>query len=469
MALLAAGAVLRLVLLASYTPAYLSYPDTWGYAKAAAGPLFMDDWIRPAGYPAVLAALHALWASLTFVIVVQHVVALATAALAYATLLRMGAPRWVALVPAAVLALTLDSIYFEHTLLSETWFTLLVTAALYAATRSLEPGATAGWALGCGALLATATAVRGMGLFLIPVYVLVLLLGDGRARERLRRAAMVGVAAGALLLGYAAVQHSQNGYFGLTEGSGWATYARAAPFADCRQFTPPRGTEGLCDPTDARLRPGPDWYAWSPNAPARPLFGGPPQHSRIVGSFGRAAIRAQPRAYVRAVATDLWRYVDPDAGIDRIGDGDPPSRLDISHRKPIFEQLNATQVERLYGPVDVHVSRAVDWLAAIQRVVRVHGVLVLAALLLSLAGLALTRGRARAHVLLLAGTAVVPIVLATATTIYNWRYIVPLLPALTAAGALGAALATGRVMATLRIRSRRPLPRRSPARVGGRS
>ncbi len=87
---------------------------------------------------------------------------------------------------------------------------------------------------------------------------------------------------------------------------------------------------------------------------------------------------------------------------------------------------------------------------------RVHGPLVLLCVLLSVAGLVLARGRQRAVILLLAGTAIVPVALASATTVYNWRYIVPLLPALAAAGALGAQVLAAR-WAKGRARERRTM------------
>ena len=55
-------------------------------------------------------------------------------------------------------------------------------------------------------------------------------------------------------------------------------------------------------------------------------------------------------------------------------------------------------------------------------------------------------------ILLLAGTALVPVVLATATTVYNWRYAVPLLPSLVAAGAFGAHVLATRIALIVRAR-----------------
>ncbi len=443
--LVAAGVALRLALILSFTPAYLGYPDTWGYVKAARGPLFMDDWFRPAGYPAFLTALHAVWSSLTFAIVVQHLLGIATALLSYATVRRLGAPRWVAVVPAAVILLSLDVIYFEHTLLSEALFALLAMASLYALARSLG-GTAVAWAAAAGLLAALATTVRGAGLFAIPVLVVVALLAP---RPRLLRAGAVAVTALAVLLGYAAVNQSQTGTFGLTEGSGWATYARAAPFADCRVFAPPRGTKGLCETSDARDRGTPDHYSWG-DSPGTRLFDGPPYHAELVGSWGRAAILAQPRAYLGAVAADLWSFVDVSGKNRRAG----PAALDLDGRAYDGESLNRTQVEPYYGAYTLEAHGAGTF-GAIQRIVRVHGLLVLLAVVLSLLALPFAAARERLGILLLGGTAVVSIAMATATTVYTWRYAVPVLSLLMASGAWGAHVLAARL-------ARRSAPEEAP-------
>lgn len=452
LAVLVAGAGLRLALLLSYTPANLAYPDVWGYVKAADGPLFMDDWIRPAGYPAVLVALHAISDSLTFTIVVQHVIGLLTAALAYFTVLRLGAPRLVALVPAVVLAIGLDHLYFEHTLLSETVFTLTLFAALYAIARGLEPGAGGprpAWLAAAGVLLGLAVTVRTAALFVLPVFLLAALLAPPQPwRRRLGAATAVAAGAAVVCVAYAAVQSSQNGFFGLAEGGGWATYARVAPFADCRTFTPPAGTAGLCESSDTRTRPGPDFYAWDPASPARRRFGGPPAHAAEVGAFGRAVLAAQPKAYASAVLTDLWRYVDADAGHDRKEDGGGPEGVAIvpdPGRYAGATRTNREAVQAYYGPVRTEVGGAARTLTDAQSVLRVHGVMVLAALLLALVALPPADRRRRIALLLLGGTAVVPVVVATATTLYNWRYLVPFDPLLMAAAALGLATLYERV------------------------
>ncbi len=247
---------------------------------------------------------------------------------------------------------------------------------------------------------------------------------------------------------------------GLADGSGWATYSRAAPFADCREFTPPPGTEGLCETTDVRDRGTAEDYSWL-DSPATRLYGGPPHHSEEVGAFGWAAIRAQPRAYADAVATDLWSFVSPTPENRRMG----PAGIELDRREFTGEPVNRTAVEPYYGAYTLEIHDGVEALGAVQRVVRVHGPLVLIALLLSLAALPFADARRRVAILLLAGVAVVPVVVATATTAYAWRYAVPTLGLLMAAGALGADVLVRRSAAAQKAPHRLDARKRGDAAV----
>jgi hypothetical protein len=446
------GLGLRLALTFSYTPAYLSYIDSWGYAQEAAGPLFIPNFYRPAGYSAFLAGLHVVTGSLRETVAIQHLLGLGTAGILYAAMLRLGEPRWVALVPAAVAALTLDGIYFEHTLLSEWLFLLLLAAALLAAAGSAEPRSatrrTLALAAATGVLLGLATTVRGNGLFAIPVFMLALLIrpADGW-RARILSPMAVGAGAAVIILGYVTVQYRETDYWGLTDGHGWALYGRAAPFADCRAFTPPAGTRRLCERSDARVRSGPQYYFWNGNSPAFLLFPrGPTSGDETLGSFGRAAILGQPKAYLRAVGRDLWRYVAPDSGSGKLpGFGSPPASLDLRTRVPHWEEFNRKAVDPLYNrPPPIRLRGLVQDLGAIQAVVRVHGVLILAATVLTLVALPL-RGRQRVTLLMCGGVVIVCLVGSTAVQLYNWRYAVPFLPFLLASGAVGARVLTERI------------------------
>ena len=349
-------------------------------------------WIRPAGYPALLAGLHAIWGSLSLVIVLQHLMGLATAVLAYATMLRAGAPKWVALVPAAVLALTLDAIYYEHTLLSETPFTLLVSGALYCGVRALEPRAGIGWAVASGLLVGLATTFRGIALFVIPVFVVVLLLRDGGWRRNRPARPLRRPLRGPAPRRRGARRTARTGTSG-SPGQRLVDVCARAPFADCRVFDAAAGDRGAVRSARRPHRPGPDWYAWDPDSPGQRAVQGPAERVRA-GRRVRprrdrgAAARVRQRGRDRHVALRGSRH----RGRPRLN-GDPPDALDLTTRSRSFEAHNLTQVEPLYGDVDIEVDGAVGALADVQSVVRVHGPLVLASLLLALAGLAFAAGR----------------------------------------------------------------------------
>ena len=433
------GVLFRLALIYAISPAHLNYIDSWGYAKEADGPLFLPRFYRPAGYSAFLGAAAAVWPNLQATILLQHALGLLTAVAFYASLLRLGQPRWVALVPAAVVALTGDVLYFEHTLLSEWYFMGLLAAALFMVsgfvTRETSTRHALLWAAGAGLAIGLASTARGAGMFAVPVFALAVALRPAAGlRARLLPAAAVAVAAGAVLLTYMGLQHRETDYFGFTDGRGWATYARAAPFADCTAFNPPEGTEVLCEKSDARLRLGPDHYMWDADSPALKLYpAGAPTNDTLFERFGRAAILGQPKAYSKAVANDLWRFVDADG---RQGFGQPPWSLNLRERNVNWEQYNRQSVDPLYGPAEIRYRPSSQQVGRVQEVLRVHGPLVLIATLLTLLAVPFARGH-RIALLLLGGTALTSLLLSVMTQGYNWRFAVPVLPFLLASGAVG--------------------------------
>jgi len=456
--LLVLGVVVRAVLVGAISPAHLNYIDSWGYAKEADGPLFLPHFYRPAGYSAFLAVLAAIWPNLQATILLQHALGLLTAVLVYAAMLRLGQPRWVALVPAAVITLSGDVLYFEHTLLSEWLFMGLLVGALFLAAgltqRPVAVRRALALAAGAGLLLGMASTVRGTGMFVVPVFAVVALL---RPTEGLRARGLPAVAlvlaAGAVLLVYAGAQYRATDYFGFTEGRGWALYARVAPFADCSAFTPPAGTRVLCEKTDARTRMGPDHYMWDEDSPARRAVGGagPPAQDELMGRFGRAVALGQPKAYARAIARDLWRFVDPDG---RVGFGQPPWSLNLSERNIPWEQFNRMAVDPLYGPAELTFRpTAQRRFGRGQELSRVPGALVLLATVLTLVAFPFAGRGTRLALLALGGSAFAGLVLSVAAQGYNWRFAVPFLPLLLASGAVGARVVVLR-LASLRARRR---------------
>ena len=258
--------------------------------------LMFDDPARTAGYSMFLAGLDPFTRDLDVILVIQHLIGIATGLLAYATIRRVGAPVWAGVAAAAAVLLTFDQVLVEHTLISEVLFTFVLVAALYAGVRALEePRALFGpvttqhmWLVATGVLIALSAWVRGVSSPLIPAIALFFALAiPGPVWSRIGRGALAGGAGMAVLLVYFALNSNATGTFGMTQATGWALYWRVAPFADCAQFTAPNGPEDICEQSPIDTRSGPDFYSWSERSPARRVFGYPPAGDDVLGEFGR--------------------------------------------------------------------------------------------------------------------------------------------------------------------------------------
>ena len=435
-ALFGAGAALRVAAMATFSPAWYVNPDSMGYVMAAHGDLWSQVG-HPVGYPLFLRGLHAVSDHLALVTVVQHGLGLATAALLYLAARELGANRLVAAVPAGVVLLSGDQLFYEQAVLSEAPFTFLVAAMVYAAARSARGGA--GWVLAAGVALGLANGVREVALFMAPVvFGWTLWQGPpGRGRRALRTGGGV-VATAALVAVYVLAQQDATGDGGLSRTAGWSAYARTAQFADCADFTPPAGTAALCERTPSAERPGPSFYHWNPASPAWKAFGGPPAGDALLGRFGRAAVLHQPLTYLGTVAADELRYAGLHVGTEHPFGGTGADGLVFAHGAEFRAPANAA-LDPVYADVGPRTAPASDALDRYQHVVRVHPALLGLLVLLALAGLVTCTGRARAAVVLFGATALVLIVVPPLTLIWAWRYGVPAHGLLAGAAAFGAA------------------------------
>jgi hypothetical protein len=437
-ALLLAALVLRVFAMVAYDPMVLTMSDSTAYVWDAAGNAYADA-VRPAGYSFFLRVAHVFADDVRFTIGLQHVLGLASAALLYLTTRRLGGSRWLSLIPAAAIALSGDQIMLEHTLLSEPPFTLLVCAAMYAAVRTLDARLPATWAAFAGLLVAAATTVRTVGLILVPLIALWACLSiPGPPHRKLISGGAVLAAAAVVLGTYAGFQDRSVGTWSLSRTSGWALYSRVAPFADCREFTPPDGTRFLCESTPPESRPGPDHYGWV-GGPARERFGGPPNGDAQLRDFAEAVVLHQPIDYARAVAKDTIRYFVPSWGFDRPAAGVGPELFLFDRRAPGYEEKIEEVVESYYEPFNLRLSPGgVRALTDYQELFRVHGVLLLEFLALGAVGLFVTAGRQRRGLILLLGAAAALLVLPAATTVYSARYTLPVEGLAAASAALAA-------------------------------
>jgi 4-amino-4-deoxy-L-arabinose transferase-like glycosyltransferase len=442
--LVVAGVGLRLATMVAYGPALVGYPDSAVYITGARGDLFWDP-LRVAGYSAFLRVVHAVNAELSFTPLVQHALGVGTALLLYATVRRVGGSPWVALVPAAIVLLGGDQVFFEHALLSETLYTFLTAAGVYAAARALG-GAAAGWAAALGALLALAATVRLAGLVLIaPALLWLLLVPAERTRTRLLRAGSGAAAAAVVLLAYLVAAHGHHGDWTFARNGGYNFYGRAATFAECDEFDPPAGTEVLCEDTPATDRSSAQYYIFS--GPAVRHFGEPqvgsppPENVEKVTEFGRRAALAQPLDWLAAAGRDFTRYVSP--GSFRPRDATPSAEeyVEFLLVDPAWVVPNLDSASK-YWSTPRAASERRAWTGRLRdyaSLTRLEGVPVALLLLLAIAAPFVRRGIQRRGALLLAGTALLLLVVPVFTINYDGRFAVPAYGFLGAAAALGAA------------------------------
>ena len=460
--LLLLGLELRAALWFAYQPAAMTSYDTLVYVGMAGDELFSDP-ARTAGYSILLRGLHLFSADVDVTILFQHLLGIATALLVYGSLRRLATPVWVAVVGAAAVLLSLDQIFLEHSLLTETPFTLAIAVVIYAGVRSLdEPrvlvsvfgrGVTSRhlWIVAAGVALGLSAWMRSVTVPAVPVLVLWFALAPGGPwRARIGRGALAGAAAVAMLLAYAGLQAAHNGYFGLTPSTGWAFYARTAQFADCTKFDPPAGTERLCEQTPPSARPGPDFYAWEPGSPARRLYGGQPNGNDELTEFARRAVTSQPLDYLRAVTIDSLRYFYPRLGA-RDYSGVGFDVIDIDRRAPgVEEEINAG-IDAYYADEPLEITGLAGQLSDLQQVLRLQPWTMIVVTLLSLAALVLARGRLRAGIVLMLAISAALLIIPPATAIWSARYAVPV------SGPLVGCAAVGAWLIVTRLRERRPV------------
>lgn len=453
-ATLLVGSVLRVGMWIAEPRPNTAFSDAWSYVDAAREFLFRPQMGRTAAYPFVLRELHAIWPNADLPIVLQHVGVIAACGVLYWTLLRVGVPRAAAAAPAMVWALSVDWIWLEHQFMTEAFAALMLVCALAVVVIPREPRGWRGILIGvlAGVLVLAAGLVRPALLAAVPGAVLaVLLLLESSLRWRVAATiACVAVVAGGFV-SYLRVQQEKTGYHGFVGLElDLGNYTTAAPYADCRKFTPPPGTRVLCESTPTRTRPGPDYYYWNDASPGRRLYYDRPDLRPAIRLWGERAVAADTSAVweerLNAVKRmfGLSSYVRPltDAGPDQMNLLGPGSA-----QLPVV----GTVVEAYYGR-DALKPSATRWpytqLAHAQEALRLPGLLILVAFVLTAVGAIAGLGRSRRAALAVGAMGWLPILNALyVATQYNWRYVLAGLPLAVAAAVAGATALGVRVTA----------------------
>jgi hypothetical protein len=444
--LLCVGLALRIWLTVAWNPAFTGYSDSGIYFQGAYESVWSDP-IRMVGYSMFLHAVQAVIPRLIAVVILQHAMGLLAAILMFLAVRRCGGPRWLGLLPAAVIALGGDELFFEHAALSDALFIFLIVATLYATIRASEDRAW--WAAVAGLCAGLAVWDRSVGLGLVAIVPLWLVFTYGWPTRHTLVIGALSLTVALVVIGvYAGWRSAATDLPGtLTSNSAWNLYARAAPWADCNEFTPPQGTKVLCQTTPVfqrGYRSGEE-YIYSTESPAQRLYGPPyyvspvPHAMERLQEWSKAAISGQPFDYLNAVWLDTRRLFSPNSPAygDLTADAFTAYLLYGSDRSGNNEFVEYWQ-SKLYpdDPPPHHGGVGVFkvW-EAITRIVNFWMALLLG---LCVVGPWVLSGRSRAGMVLFGTTALMLLFLPIVSKGYDYRFVVPAFAPLVAAGALAA-------------------------------
>jgi hypothetical protein len=438
--LLGLGTIVRVVVMVLYYPAWLQVPDSIRFARISPTGIFDDTWM-PAGYAMFARGLRAIAPELWVTTALQHLIGLGIGIVLFLTMRRLRVKPWLACIPAAVVFLSGDQLWIEHQIMAEILTTALLACGLACSIRALVPRLDLRWLAAASAFLMGAALTRSVALVALPVLALCTAFWvKGAFARRLR--ALTAAALPALVvfgLYFSAYEISGGKYLGVTDMGGWDLYTRVGPFADCSKFTPPSGTEGLCESTSQSERDGPYGYIWDPEAVAPKIFEVSPETSPTLGAFARQAILHQPLSYLKEVALETSRYIDPGIDDDRPWSGVSGAIQGVG----LFGSLNPEtqafverEMSRGYQDAHAHVSGR-QLLATYQVLFHVGGLLLLALLGLTLFGAVIGRGPIRLGICLFGTTSLLLYIVPVFTLAYEVRYGLPALPLLVVSGTLG--------------------------------
>jgi hypothetical protein len=458
--MLGAAALLRLLIMEAYHPAFWYDGDSGAYLSASTKPLAPADQLAN-GYVIFLKLLRftGLTTTITYV---QHLLGLAIAVGVYALLQRRGVARWVACL--AVTPLLFDALLLtiEHHILVETLYIALLCASIGVLLWWARP--TVWIATISGALLAAAWFVKPLALPVVLVLAGYLMLR--RTGWRTWTAFLLTFS-----IGYLGALNWVDGRTSPYSSNSIAFYSRVAGFAHCDTLRLTDAERTLCPAPDI-LGHRPDWYTWVAQSPGYPY-----RHNRsgdpILSRFAFAVLTQQPGDYAHEVGRELSAHfvdgVDLGPEFDCLnGRYSMPADVRVQgggdcHPQMAAPYLTSARVDPKFLPGP---TRSTETLAAYSKYVHTPRLVVTSVFVLVLVALA-ARGRWRrrqalagsrvvlagrrgpeplvADALLLAVASVAIIVLPVLVGMYEPRYALPALPLLAvAAGFCARSLSLGR-------------------------
>ena len=235
---------------------------------------------------------------------------------------------------------------------------------------------------------------------------------------------------------------------------GYFLYGRVADFASCSGLhLRPAERRVLCDRRPPAERPNPNVYVWNRWYHHRfPGFPRPPwRRSAALESFALQVIRHQPLAYAETVLGDMAHYAAFGRSTGPRDESIGEWQFHMTQHEPPLARTRVIREARRWGGSVGGWAEGQRLLRAYQRAVYTPGTLLALAVLLALAAVAVGGtgdGRGvRAETLTLAAAGVALPLTAAMTSMFDFRYLLPALPLLPAAGVLGATTLTARARA----------------------
>jgi 4-amino-4-deoxy-L-arabinose transferase-like glycosyltransferase len=202
-------------------------------------------------YPFFVAAVLAAGGDLVTLAVAQHVLGVLTAAAAFG-LGRVTYGRWTGLIAGLAAALSGPLLIYEHYLMAESLFTLVLTVAVLILVVALR-GRGRAWLFAAGAAVGLAVLTRPVGQVAVPVALgLPVLLAYPRWRDGARRAGLVGLGLLIVLLPWMVRNWAVHGTFGAEGALGQALIGRTVRHDRGFVYDDPRRPDP--DPTRAAAR-----------------------------------------------------------------------------------------------------------------------------------------------------------------------------------------------------------------------
>ncbi len=433
---LLSGALLRALVQLSFPPAFI-FSDGPTYLGLVDRLSPSPD--RPVGYGFLLRGLSWITRDVTAVAVTQQLLGLATAVMIYALLRRWGVSARVSTLATVPVLFDGMQLVLEHSVLSDVLFDFLLVLGIAILAWHRTPSTAA--AACAGVVLGLTAVTRLVGEPVVLAAVLFCLMASTSRRRRIVTSLAVCIAFMVPITAYATWYHHERGVWALAQFGGKALYMRTTTFVDCATISVPAYERELCPDQPLGERRDPTYYGWH-DTTTLPALRPPPGISQNVAlrDFAVSAIRSQPWDYLRTVLRDVGLNFAP-VRIDHF-EYNTASKWSFNAyvgyqstdwTGPAYAAHGGAQPETRQPSANV--------LKVYGMVVYVWGPLLLALLVVALAGISARRPRSapatRPLAVLTTTVALVLMVLPVATAEFTWRYQLPAVVLLPVAAALG--------------------------------